>query len=313
MRVLITGAYGLIGAACLARLRRERHDLIAAGRNIEEARRRFPYARWIAADFRELTAPERWHGLLDGIEAIVNCVGALQDGERDDLQRVHVDAPAALFAACEQNGINRIVHISAAGAGPDGPTAFARTKGEAERELSSRKLDWIILRPGLVLADAVYGGTALLLGAAGFPLITPVPAAKPIHVVAVEDVAETVAWALHAGVPARLILDLVHPRPMSLATIVTSYRAWLGFKPQRLVTLPRSVTAVAARVADALSFLGWRSAMRSTAMAQLAAGIDGDPSGWLTATGIVPKSLDDVLALRPATVQDRWYARLYLL
>jgi len=40
MRVLITGAYGLIGAACLAKLHAEGHDLIGAGRSIEEARRR---------------------------------------------------------------------------------------------------------------------------------------------------------------------------------------------------------------------------------------------------------------------------------
>jgi uncharacterized protein YbjT (DUF2867 family) len=89
MRVLITGAYGLIGAACLGRLRRAGHDLIGAGRSIEEARRRFPYAGWIVADFHALTTPASWHELLSGIDAVVNCVGALQDGARDDLRRVH--------------------------------------------------------------------------------------------------------------------------------------------------------------------------------------------------------------------------------
>jgi uncharacterized protein YbjT (DUF2867 family) len=74
MRVLITGAYGLIGAACLEKLHREGHDVVGAGRSIAEARRRFPYARWITADFRQLTSPESWHGLLSGIDAVVNCV-----------------------------------------------------------------------------------------------------------------------------------------------------------------------------------------------------------------------------------------------
>jgi uncharacterized protein YbjT (DUF2867 family) len=39
MRVLITGAYGLIGAACLGSLRLEGHDLIGAGRTIADASR----------------------------------------------------------------------------------------------------------------------------------------------------------------------------------------------------------------------------------------------------------------------------------
>jgi uncharacterized protein YbjT (DUF2867 family) len=313
MRVLITGAYGLIGAACLAKLRLEGHDVVGAGRNIAQARRRFPYARWVTADFRQLTTPQSWHELLSGIDAVVNCVGALQDGARDDLERVHVTAPAALFTACEQKGVRRVVHISAVGAWAGGATVFARTKGETERDLSNRNLDWVILRPGLVLANGVYGGTALLRGAAGIPLVTPVIATKPIRIVAIEDVAETVAWALRPGAPGRLTFDLVYPRPMALSSIATSYRAWLGLKPQPVVTLPRPVTALTARVADALSWLGWRSPMRTTAIAQLAEGINGDPTGWIAATGIAPKSLDDLLALNPATVQDRWFARLYVL
>ena len=71
MRVLVTGGYGLIGSACLARLHRDGHELVAAGRAIEEARRRAPFARWIAADFNRLTQREDWAPLLAGIEAVV--------------------------------------------------------------------------------------------------------------------------------------------------------------------------------------------------------------------------------------------------
>ena len=183
-----------------------------------QARRRFPYADWIAADFHELTTPQSWHRLLSGIDAVVNCVGALQDGARDDLERVHVAAPAALFAACEARGVRRVVHVSAVGAERDGPTRFARSKGATESDLAGRDLDWVILRPGLVLARSVYGGTAMLRGVAGVPCVTPlIAAASPVHVVAIEDVAETVAWALRAGAPARLRLDLVHSQSVTTA------------------------------------------------------------------------------------------------
>jgi uncharacterized protein YbjT (DUF2867 family) len=313
MRVLITGAYGLIGAACLAKLRLERHDLVGAGRNINQARRRFPYVRWVTADFRELTTPDAWCELLSGIDAVVNCVGALQDGARDDLERVHVTAPAALFAACERAGVRRVVHISAVGAGAGASTAFARTKGETERKLAERDLDWVVLRPGLVIASGVYGGTALLRGAAGVPLVSPIVAAKAIHVVAIEDVAATVAWALRPGASSRRTLELVHPQAMTLGSIVASYRTWLGLEPQPVVALPRQIAAVVSTVADALSWLGWRSPMRTTALTQLGEGIAGDPTEWMAATGIRPRSLDDVLALDPATVQDRWFSRLYVL
>jgi uncharacterized protein YbjT (DUF2867 family) len=314
MRVLITGAYGLIGAACLERLRREGHDLVGAGRSIAQARLRFPYAGWVVADFGELTTPPSWHRLLSGIDAVVNCVGALQDGARDDLERVHVAAPAALFAACEERGIRRVVHVSAVGADRDGPTWFARSKGATESDLAGRGLDWVILRPGLVLARSVYGGTAMLRGAAGVPGVTPlIAAASRVHVVAIEDVAETVAWALRPGAPARLSLDLVHPQSVTTAGIVAGYRAWLGLRAQPAVALPRWCAVAIARFADALAWFGWRSPMRSTALAQLTDGIVGDSTRWIAVTGIAPMSFEEILNRHPAGVQDRWFARLYFL
>ena len=94
MRILLTGAYGLIGSAILPRLHRDGHDLIGAGRSLGEARLRFPFAQWHEADFIRLTTAEAWRPLLEGVDAVVNCVGVLQDGARDDVRVVQVQAPA---------------------------------------------------------------------------------------------------------------------------------------------------------------------------------------------------------------------------
>jgi uncharacterized protein YbjT (DUF2867 family) len=171
MRVLVTGAYGLIGSACLARLDRDGHDLTATGRSVADAARRLPFARWRAADFTRLTDAQSWRPLLAGMDAVVNCVGALQDGARDDLARIGV-ATCALFDACAALGVRRVVHVSAIGADPDGATVFARTKAQAEAHLRGLDLDWVILRPGLVMAPAVYGGSAMLRALAAVPLVT---------------------------------------------------------------------------------------------------------------------------------------------
>jgi uncharacterized protein YbjT (DUF2867 family) len=314
MRVLVTGAYGLIGSACMARLRRDRHALIGTGRSIAQAQRRFPQARWIEADLARLTSAEAWRPLLADVDAVVNCAGVLQDGARDDTRLVHVKATGALFDACARTGIRRVVHVSAIGAEPAGPTSFSRTKAEAEAHLRQLDLDWVILRPALVLAPAVYGGTAMLRGLAGLPWVTPLigPASR-IQVVSIDDVADTVAFALAPGAPAQASWELAHPHPHSLGEIVAAIRRWLGFPPQRPVRIPGAVEALASKAADAVGWLGWRSPARSTAIAQLAHGVIGDPAPWNTATGIKPQSLDELLASAPASLQDRWFARLYFI
>ena len=314
MRVLVTGAYGLIGAACLARLHAGDHQVVGAGQKIASARRRFPYAQWITADFNKLAEPGAWLPLLHGIDAVVNCVGVLQDGLRDDVQRVQLNGTKALFDGCVRAGVKRVIHISAIGAEPDGPSGFSRSKAGAEAYLKELALDWVILRPALVLGPAVHGGTAMLRGIAAFPGLVPIVRADArIQVIELDDLTETVARALAPVAPARTVWDVTHPQVHPLADIVTAIRAWLGFRPRRVVALPNAIACMMARLADALGWLGWRSPARSTSLAQLSAGVVGDPARWVAETGIAPKSLAQILAARPASVQDRWFAQLYLL
>jgi uncharacterized protein YbjT (DUF2867 family) len=313
MRVLVTGAYGLIGSACLARLHRDGHEVTGAGRDVREASLRASFAKWITADFRNLTLAGDWLPLLEGFDAVVNCVGVLQDGMHDSVQRIQVAATTALFAACERAGIKRVVHISAIGAARAAPTAFARSKAEAEDNLSRRQLDWVILRPGLVLSPAVYGGTAMLRGVCGVPFVTPVlePDAR-LQVVGVDDVAAAVAHSLTPDAKLKVKWDVAHPDVLSLETVVSSIRDWLGFRKRPIWRVPRGLGAVVSAVADVLGYLGWRSPARSTAVRQLAAGIIGAPGPWVAATGIEPKSLQAILAQQPSSVTDRWFARLFL-
>ena len=313
MRVLVTGGYGLIGSAILAQLHQDGHELVGLGRDVAPARRRFPYARWIAADARKLTSVAAWRAHLDGIGAVVNCLGVLQDGARDDVRGVHVVATCALFDACREAGIRRVVHISMLGADAAAPTEFARSKAQADAHLATLDLDWLILRLGLVLAPAAYGGTALLRAIAACPLVTPVIAADSrIQVVSVADVVCTVALGLKPGAPVRAVWQLAHPHVHRLEDIVVAMRAWLGCPVRPVWRVPERAGRGSAACTDALSWLGWRSPARTTALKQLTAGVTGDPRAWMAATGILPRSLADIFADWPATVQERWFARLYL-
>ena len=80
-------------------------------------------------------------------------------------------ATSALFAACERADIKRVVHISAIGASTLGADRVCAQQGRGGGRIfrGGPTLDWVILRPGLVLAPTVYGGTAMLRGVAGLP------------------------------------------------------------------------------------------------------------------------------------------------
>src|SRR5258705_91469 len=181
----------------------------------------------------------------------------------------------------------------------DDPSPTCLGSGPAEARLAQLDLDWVILRPALVLGASVYGGSAMLRGLAGFPVLLPVAGAdSKVQVVSMDDLADTVAFCLGPSAPAKVIWDLAHPEVQTLGDVVTVMRYWHGHPMQTVQPLSASESKVVGVLADALGWLGWRSPARSTAMAQLTAGAVGDPAAWMKATGITPKGLYDILAER---------------
>lgn len=309
MRVLLLGATGLVGAAVLARLTQTAgHEVTAVARRRGAALR---HVRWLELDIASATSPDDWLEALSGIEAVVNCAGALSDGGRDRLRGVHVDGVAALARACERAGVRRFVHVSAVGADRDPITPFSATKQAGEQALAATNLDWVALRPAVVVGRAAFGGSALIRGLAGLPVPVALDGAGPLQLVDLEDLAATIEWCLAPGAPVRVAFDVAAPERLELRDVVLAYRRWLGFGEGRTFRVPRALSALLARLGDAARALGWRPPVTSVARAELERGAVGDPRTWLELTGITPRPLSARLAAEPASTQERWFARLY--
>src|SRR5579863_4921504 len=112
MRVLVLGAGGLIGGAVTARLLGDGCEVVGAGRDIGPTRRRLPQVDWRKADIGALDEAAA-SALLAGVDAVVDCAGALQDGPHDDLEAVHVRGLETLAKACVALSVRRFVLISA--------------------------------------------------------------------------------------------------------------------------------------------------------------------------------------------------------
>lgn len=311
-RVLVLGANGFIGAHVAAALSQAGWSVRAGARDIAAAARRAPDHEWVRADFSRLTQAADWEPLLRGVDAVVNCVGVLQDGGQDSTRTAHVEGPQALIEACERQDVRRVVHLSAVGAEAVAGTAYGRTKQETERLIEASSLDWLILRPSLVVARSVFGGTGLIRALAAFPLFIPAPGGdQRFRPVVMEDVCAAVVTGTAAGAPARRSLDVAGPESLTLAEILMLYRGWLGLGPAPVFRLPALLTRPAILLGDLAGWLGWSSPLRSTSMRQMNHNVEGDPERWVAALGVQPRTLARSLSETPASVQDVWHARLW--
>jgi uncharacterized protein YbjT (DUF2867 family) len=309
-RVLLLGAGGFIGSAVLARL-------AATGTRVRAVVRRAAHGielagvEWRVLDLKRLVDPDDWLPHLEGIDAVVNCAGVLQGG--DDLLAVHVDSARALYSACARTGARRVVHISAVGAERAAVSEFSATKRLGEEALMATALDWVVLRPSVVVGRAAYGGTALLRGLAALPVTPVFPDAGPLQVVQLDELVATVVALARPGAPARIALDIVGPERLPFIDVVTTLRAWLRLPPAPRWRVPRALAALGYRLGDVARVLGWRSPVGSVARRELVRGAVGDPAAWQALMGLQPASLADALAREPASVQEQRFARLYFL
>lgn len=314
MRVLVLGAYGLIGAHVVRALLAANHAVTGLGRDMALAKRRLPRLPWHNVDIVNMRRPEQWRVHLENMDAVVNCAGALQEGARDHVVAVQSQAMRALFEACAAAGV-RVVQISAVGVSPQAATRFMRTKAEADAFLAAGDLDWTILRPGLVIAPSAYGATALLRALAAFPFVIPVLGGRQkVQTIHAGDLAAAVVAAIEGRVPDRKTYDLVEAQAHTLDALLVAMRAWLGFAPAPVLHVPAWLAMPILKLGDGLRWLGWRTPACSTAFIEINAGVTGDPSAWRAATGAAPTTpFARTLERIPSTVQERWFARSWLL
>jgi len=311
MRVLITGGSGFIGRNLTATLLVAGHQVVAATRRVTEMRRRFPGIEAVYSDFNVDTIAEAWRSRLVNVDAVVNCAGILQQRRGQSIEAIHVLAPRALFDACSAAGVRRVVQISAVSADVAAGTAYANTKKQAEEYLAGLDLDWVILRPSLVYGDGSFGGTSLLRGLAALPFVLPVigRGEQPFQPIHMDDLAATVLWALTDPRAVRTTLSPVGPETLTLLQIVRRLRAWLGFPPVPVLSVPLLLVRLAARFGD----LTGGGPVNSTALRQMQYGNVAEPEVFTAATDLTPRSMEAALSAYLSHAQDRWHARLYFL
>ncbi|MBR0773743.1 SDR family oxidoreductase [Bradyrhizobium diazoefficiens] len=315
--ILVLGASGLIGRFLTDDLRVRGFRAVGLARRLSSAQKmsaldiELPI---LSLDAAALTSLLREHA----VDVVLNCLGVLQDGPGSDTHAVHRDFVARLLRAVGECGrAIRLVHISIPGTAAEDRTAFATTKREAERLIAASGIPHAILRPGFVIAPSAYGGSAMLRALAAFPLDLPAAEmATPFQPVAVEDLAATIAFLagrdINDASVSAVSWDLMQAEPVAMAGVIKAFRRAFGTEGWPRIAMPSFLLDLGAKLGDAASYLGWMPPMRSTAIAELRRGVTGDPSAWIAATGIVPKTLAETVGRHPATIQDKWFARLFL-
>jgi NADH dehydrogenase len=157
MNLLLTGASGFIGShvaraavgrgdrvRCLVRVGSDRSLL--GGTDIEAA-------------VGDLDDKDSLGRAAAGADAVVHCAATTSEGRPDFAlsHRTNVLGTTNLVEACKENRVGRFVLLSTQSANPQNPSAYGRTKLEAERIVAASGLKFTILRPSTVYGPGARG------------------------------------------------------------------------------------------------------------------------------------------------------------
>lgn len=153
--VLVDGATGYLGCHLI-------HELIAAGMDVRalvHSGAKVNDVEFLKAEGAHVyTADLSGPSLSDafaGCSTVVHLIGSVAPKKGERLEDLHTGQTRNLIAACKSAGVERIVMITTLGARKDADNSYHATKWMAEEEVRHSGIDFVILRPPLLLGHIV--------------------------------------------------------------------------------------------------------------------------------------------------------------
>lgn len=176
---------------------------------------------------------------LEGADHVVNLVGAFAG----DLIKLTGEAPGTVARLAAERGVTALVQISAIGADPASPTAYARGKAMGEAKTLAAFPKATILRPSIVFGKDdqfinLFAGMIEL-----FPVLPVFGPEAKLQIVYAEDVAEAVARALeHPEVHGGKTFELGGPEQLTMMELHRRIAAAQG-RNRTFLAMPDGVSA----------------------------------------------------------------------
>lgn len=216
----VIGGAGFVGRHLCQQLAAQGYRVRVPTRDRERAKALIllPTVDVVVADVQD---PAALAALVQGCDAVINLVGVLHDARgKRGFAAAHVALARNVVAACRANKVRRLLQMSALAAATNAPSAYLRSKGEAETIVRESGLDFTIFRPSVIFGpdDSFLNLFACL--ARVLPVIALASPGARFQPVYVDDVAAAFVRALADGTTFGQCYELCGPQRYTLRELV---------------------------------------------------------------------------------------------
>ena len=210
MKIAILGGTGFIGRYLAGDLVSRGHEVIVIARG-QYTRNMQPIEGAIFVT-QDINATDKLYEVFRGCDAVVHCAGTSIEDSKQTFQRLHVEGTRSAVIAAERAVVKKFVLVSYLNVRPNVKSEYHTSKWQGEEIVRSSKLNFTILKAGLV-----YGqGDHLLNNLSNLFRKIPIFAAvglreKSVRLVAVEDLVDVIRASLDEDRFARQTIAVLGP------------------------------------------------------------------------------------------------------
>jgi len=250
--VTIYGGSGFLGRYIARRMAKQGWRVRVAVRRPNEALFVRPYGAvgQVEPVFCNIRNDASVRAAMAGAEAVVNCVGILNQIGPQRFGAVQAEGAGRIARIAAEQGVARMVHVSAIGADAESDSAYASSKSEGEAAVLAAFPRAVILRPSVLFGpeDGFFNRFAAMTRLGPFlPLVGADTRFQPVHV-------DDVAHAAEAGVLGTAkpgVYELGGPEVASFRDLMTRMLGVIH-RTRVILPLPFWVAGIIATVFDAV-------------------------------------------------------------
>ncbi len=196
--VTIFGGSGFVGRYITQRMAQAGWRVRVAVRRPNEAMQVLPYGEvgQVALVQANVRDTDSTRAAIKGADAVVNCVGIIAENSRQKFNDVNCEAAARIARLAAEEGVGKLVHLSALAADAESESEYARSKAKGEADVLKNFPDATILRPSIIFGTEDQFFNMFGTMSRYFPVLPIVGAESKMQPVYVDDVAAAAEAAL---------------------------------------------------------------------------------------------------------------------
>ena len=228
MKIAVTGAFGFIGQNLVAELSRRGYSLrllshrkrpmTETGRSVEVVEANVHDSDSLSKAFKN-------------IDMVFHLVGIIAETRQLTFDKTVVAGTYNVVSACREQGVKRLIYLSAAGTSPDSRSRYFQSKWKAEEAVKGSGLDYTIFRPSVVFGEGDGFVTMLVKMIKRFPLVPIIGSGRSaLQPVYIGDLVKVMADSLENKRAVKRIFEIGGPEVLEYRQIITILKRVLNKK-----------------------------------------------------------------------------------